>query len=75
MWLAGGGFRKGHVHGSTDDFGHHAVEGPVTHHDYHATLLHLFGLDHEKVTYERGGRSRSLVDEKPARIVEELLES
>ena len=45
MWLAGGGFKGGYVHGETDEFGHKAVENVVNHYDYHATLLHLFGLD------------------------------
>jgi len=44
MWLAGGGIRGGYVHGKTDEFSHRAVEGIVTHHDYLATILHLFGL-------------------------------
>ena len=45
----------------------------VTHHDYHATLLHLFGLDHTKLIYRRAGRELSLTDNKPARIVREIL--
>ena len=45
MWLAGGGIKGGYVHGATDEFGHKAVEDVVNHYDYHATLLHLFGLD------------------------------
>ena len=45
MWVAGGGFRSGGTYGATDEFGHYAVENKVNHFDYHATLLHLFGLD------------------------------
>src|SRR5262249_9097770 len=62
MWLAGGGVKAGCVHGQTDDFGHKAVAGPVSHSDYHATLLHLFGLDPAKLVYSRNGREQSLVD-------------
>jgi len=45
LWMAGGGIRRGHVHGATDDFGHRAVEDIVTQHDFHSTLLHQLGLD------------------------------
>ena len=75
MWLAGGGFRGGYVHGKTDDFGHHAVEDTVTHNDYHATLLHLFGLDPERLVYHRNGQKRSLIDEQPSSIVGKLLKN
>ena len=73
MWLAGGGFKGGHVHGETDEFGHHAVQDIVNHYDYHATLLHLFGLDHEQLTYKRNGLELSLTDKQGARIVKELI--
>jgi uncharacterized protein (DUF1501 family) len=73
MWVAGGGFKGGHVHGETDDWSHHAVNDVVTHHDYHATLLHLFGFDHEKLTYQRNGQQMTLTDKQPARVVRELL--
>jgi hypothetical protein len=72
-WLAGGGIKRGHVHGATDDFGHHAVTDVVTHHDFHATLLHLFGLDATKLVYRRNGQEMSLLDGKPGRIVKEIL--
>jgi hypothetical protein len=72
-WVAGGGFKGGYVHGATDEFGHKAVENPVNHFDYHATLLHLFGLDYRTLTFSRPGGSASLVDGQPARIVHELL--
>lgn len=62
MWLAGGGVRGGLTHGSTDDFGFHPVEKPVHMHDLHATLLHLMGLDHEKLTYRHAGRDFRLTD-------------
>ena len=72
-WFAGGGFKAGHVHGATDEFGHKAVENVVTHSDYLATLLHLFGLDHSALTFPRPGGFASLVDNQPARVVRELL--
>jgi hypothetical protein len=73
MWLAGGGFKGGYVHGETDEWGHHAVKDVVTHHDYHATLLKLFGFDHEKLTYQRNGQQLTLTDKQPAKIVDQLL--
>ena len=73
MWVAGGGFKKGYTHGSTDEFGHKAVEGGVKHFDYHATLLHLFGLDSNELTYKRNGTDQKLVENPDARIVSELL--
>jgi hypothetical protein len=73
MWLAGGGFKAGHIHGATDEWGHHAVKDVVNHYDYHATLLHLFGMDHKELTYQRGGREQSLTDNQPARVVKEIL--
>jgi hypothetical protein len=73
VWVAGGGFKAGQVHGATDELGHKAVENVVTHSDYHATLLHLFGLEHEKLIFQRPTGPTSLVDGQPARIVRELL--
>lgn len=74
MWLAGGGFKAGHIHGATDDFGYKAVTDPVSHSDYHATLLHLFGLDPERLVHRLGTRDLRLPDgQKPGRIVRELL--
>ncbi|MHC5537340.1 DUF1501 domain-containing protein [Singulisphaera rosea] len=62
MWLAGGGVRGGMAHGSTDEFGWDAVEDRVHVHDLHATILHLLGLDHEKLTYRSTGRDYRLTD-------------
>jgi hypothetical protein len=62
MWLAGGGIRGGMAYGSTDEFGWDAVENPVHVHDLHATILHLLGLDHEKLTYRHSGRDYRLTD-------------
>ena len=62
MWMAGGGVRGGHVHGATDDFGWHAVQDKVHVHDLHATILHLMGLDHKRLTYRFAGRDYRLTD-------------
>ena len=62
MWLAGGGVKGGFSYGSTDEFGFGAVENPVHVHDLHATLLHLLGFDHEKLTYRYAGRDFRLTD-------------
>jgi len=61
-WLAGGGFRAGHVHGETDDFGHHAVVDRVHMHDLHATILAALGLDHTRLTFRHSGRDHRLTD-------------
>jgi hypothetical protein len=62
MWLAGGGIKAGHVHGRTDDFGFNVVEDPVHVHDLHATLLHLLGFDHTRLTHRFQGRDFRLTD-------------
>lgn len=75
MWVAGGGFKRGCVHGATDEFGHHAAEGKVSHSDYHATVLHLFGIDHAELTYKRNTQELTLTDGQDCRVVTELLET
>jgi hypothetical protein len=60
MWLAGGGVKAGHVHGATDELGRRAVQDPVHVRDLHATILHLLGFDHERLTYTHGGRDYRL---------------
>jgi hypothetical protein len=62
MWLAGGGVKGGIAHGATDEFGFRAVDGRVHVHDLHATVLHLLGLDHERLTYRYAGRDFRLTD-------------
>jgi len=74
MWLAGGGFKRGLAYGKTDEFGHKAVENVVNHFDYHATLLHLFGLDAAKLTYIRNSSEQSILDGQPGRVVNEIIE-
>ncbi|MES2477123.1 MAG: DUF1501 domain-containing protein [Verrucomicrobiota bacterium] len=61
-WLAGGGVKGGYVHGATDEFGFKAVDKPVHVHDLHATILHLLGFDHERLTYRYSGRDFRLTD-------------
>jgi hypothetical protein len=75
LWVAGGGFKAGHVYGATDDFGYKAVENIVNVHDFHATLLHTMGIDHHKLTFPNEGRLASLTDPDvtDARIVRALL--
>jgi len=73
MWMAGGGFKGGYTHGETDEFGHKAVKDVVNHYDYHATLLHLFGLKPEELTFKRNGQEQSLIMNPEAKVVEELL--
>ena len=62
VWMAGGGVRGGMAHGATDDFGFRAMQDKVHIHDLHATILHLMGLDHTKLTYRHGGRDYRLTD-------------
>ena len=72
VWLAGGGVKGGMAYGSTDEFGFAAVENKVHVHDLHATLLHLLGIDHEKLTYRYSGRDFRLTDVH-GRVVKEIL--
>lgn len=62
MWMAGGGVKGGFAHGLTDDYGYEAIESKVHVHDLHATILHLLGLDHERLTYRYAGREFRLTD-------------
>ena len=73
MWLAGGGVKGGLTYGATDEFGHHAVENIVNHFDYHATLLHLFGLDASRVTFQRPTGPDGLVKVEEGKIVWDIL--
>jgi hypothetical protein len=72
-WFAGGGIRGGTVYGATDEFGHRAVDNVVTPNDIQATILHLFGLDSQKLLYPLSGREVSLIDGRAARVVQEIL--
>ncbi|ADB17993.1 protein of unknown function DUF1501 [Pirellula staleyi DSM 6068] len=62
IWMAGGGVKRGIAYGATDEIGYEAVENPVHLHDFHATILHLLGLDHEQLTFRYGGRDYRLTD-------------
>ncbi len=62
IWMAGGGVKRGFIYGATDEIGYHAVEDRMHIHDFHATVLHLLGLDHEKLTYHYSGRDFRLTD-------------
>ena len=73
MWLAGGGVRGGMSYGATDDFGYNAVEDKVHVRDFHATLLHLLGIDHTRLTYKFQGLDFRLTGVEPARVVNEVL--
>ena len=62
MWMAGGGIKGGITHGATDDFGYYGIDGQVHINDLHATMLHLLGIDHERLVVEHGGRAMRLTD-------------
>jgi hypothetical protein len=72
MWVAGGGVKAGVSHGATDDYGYYAVEDKVHIHDLHATILHLLGLDHRRLTYRYSGRDFRLTDVH-GNVVEDIL--
>ncbi|MFI5460408.1 MAG: DUF1501 domain-containing protein, partial [Isosphaerales bacterium] len=72
MWMAGGGVKGGVAYGATDEFGLHAVKDRVSVHDFHATILHLLGLDHEKLTYLHNARDERLTD-VAGRVIEGIL--
>ncbi len=62
IWLAGGGVKGGTIYGATDEYGYNAVENRAEIHDLHATMLHLLGLDHTRLTFRFGGRDMRLTD-------------
>ena len=65
--------KGGTAYGATDDIGHRAVENPVSVHDFHATILHLLGINHRQLVYHRQGRNERLTDEFPAQVVKGIL--
>lgn len=73
MWMAGGGSRPGTVYGETDDFSYNIVKDPVHVHDFHATVLHLLGIDNERFTYRHLGLDQKLTGVEPARVITELV--
>jgi len=72
LWMAGGGIKGGTIYGATDEFGFKAVENPVSAHDLHATILHLMGIDHERLTFRYAGRDFRLTDVY-GRVVNEVI--
>jgi len=72
LWMAGGGARPGYTHGNSGDYGYEAVDGAVSIHDWHATVLHLLGFNHEKLTYRYAGRDFRLTDVH-GNVVKELV--
>jgi hypothetical protein len=72
IWMAGGGSKAGHHHGETDDFSYNITKDGVHIHDFHATILHLMGVDHERLTYRYQGRDFRLTDVH-GHVVKELL--
>lgn len=73
IWLAGGGVKAGMVHGATDEFGYRAMEQRVSVHDFHATILHLLGLNHQDLAYDHHGLNERLSGVEPASVVREIL--
>jgi uncharacterized protein (DUF1501 family) len=73
LWLAGGGVKRGCVYGSTDEFGYHATENRVSMADFHATVLHLLGLDHQRLSFHHDTRDEKLTDVRPAQVVRGIL--
>lgn len=73
MWMAGGGTKGGTIHGETDDFSYNIVKDPVHIRDFHATVLHLLGYDHERFSYKYQGLDQRLTGVLPARVIHELL--
>ena len=72
-WMAGGGIRGGTTYGKTDEFGHKPIENPVSVHDFHATILHLLGLHHQKLYFERSGLEERLTGFEPPRVIDEIV--
>ena len=73
VWMAGGGAKPGMVHGETDDFSYNIIKDPVKIRDFHATILHLLGFNHERLSYRYQGLDQRLTGVEPAKVVKELL--
>jgi hypothetical protein len=71
--MCGGGIKGGTTYGRTDDFGYAVLQNPVTVADFHATILHLLGLEHKRLTFRHGTRDERLTDVHEARVIRELL--
>jgi uncharacterized protein (DUF1501 family) len=73
MWMAGGGSKGGTIYGETDDFSYNITKDPVHIHDFHATVLHLMGIDHERFTYRYQGLDQRLTGVEKSRVIKELV--
>jgi hypothetical protein len=73
LWMAGGGVKPGTVYGATDDIGYEAVENKVSVTDWHATILHLLGLDYQQLVFDQSGLKEKLTSVFEARVVKEIL--
>jgi arylsulfatase A-like enzyme len=73
MWMAGGGSKGGTIYGETDDFSYNIVKDPCHIHDFHATVLHLLGFDHEQFTFKYQGLDQRLTGVEPAHVIRELI--
>jgi uncharacterized protein (DUF1501 family) len=73
MWMAGGGIKPGTIYGETDEFSYNIVRDPVHIRDFHATILHLLGIDHERFTFKAQGLDSRLTGVEPAKIIKEIL--
>jgi hypothetical protein len=73
MWMAGGGVKPGMSYGETDDFSYNIVKDPMHIRDLHATILHLFGLDHSKLSFKFQGLDQKLTGVLPSKVINDLL--
>ena len=73
MWMAGGGSKGGAVYGQTDEFSYNIVENPVHVRDFHATILHLLGINHERLTFKFQGLDQRLTGVEPASTIKDLI--
>ena len=72
-WMAGGGVKGGLSYGKTDEYGHRAIENPVSVHDFHATILHLLGLHHQELFFRRSGLEERLTGVNIPKVVHDIL--
>ena len=73
MWMAGGGARPGTIYGETDEFSYNIVENPVHIHDFHATVMHMLGIDHERFTFKYQGLDQKLTGVESANVIKDLI--
>ncbi|MGZ4987570.1 MAG: DUF1501 domain-containing protein, partial [Limisphaerales bacterium] len=73
MWMAGGGSKPGTIYGETDDFSYNIVKDPVSVHDFHATVLRLLGMDHERFSFRSQGLDVRLSGVEPSRVIPEII--